>query len=203
MRKFVDDEGGIAAVEFAMIALPMLMLIMGSLEMGIQMFQKARAESVLRDAARMSVTGDLSRIGTNGSEIDEYVKAELALTPSTQVDIERYFYDDFSKVRQPEKRLSNATEAPYCFIDTNGNQQWDEDPVREGAGGAEDIIDYRVTVTYDALFPLITNVLTGQKEMSVGARTTLRNEPFSGTNDLESQNCCISAEPGNPVTCEA
>lgn len=203
MRKLVDDEKGIAAVEFAMIALPMLMLIMGSLEMGVQMFQKARAEGVLRDAARMSVAGDVSRIGIDGSEIDDYVKTELALTPSTDVDIKRYFYDDFSKVRQPEKRLSNATEAPYCFIDTNGNQQWDEDPVREGAGGADDIIDYRVTVTYDALFPLITNVLTGDERLSVGARTTLRNEPFSGSNDLESQDCCVSAEPGNPVTCDA
>lgn len=203
MKKIKRDRNGIAAVEFGIIAVPLFVLLMGSIEMGMQMFQKARAEGVLRDAARMSVTGDTDRIGQNGEEIDKFVKESLRLTSSTEVDIEKLFYDDFSQVRQPEKRLNSSTVAPYCFIDTNGNERWDEDPARIGTGGAEDIIDYRVTVTYDALFPLVTNVVTGKEKISIQAKTTLRNEPFAGTSDMQEETCCVSAAAGNPVTCEA
>ena len=202
MKIFMRDERGIAAVEFGLLVLPLFVLLMGAIEIGMQMFHKARAEGVLREAARMSVTGDTTKIGENGELIDEYVTKMLTFTDSTKVDIRKVFYDDFSQVRQPEKRLSNATEAPYCFIDINGNQQWDEDPTRIGVGGADDIIDYRVDVTYDTLFPLVTNVITGSNKMSVNAQTTLRNEPFAGNNDQQEQTCCVSAAAGNPVTCE-
>ncbi len=202
MRKFIRDDRGIAAVEFAILAIPLFMLIMGSLEFGLKMYYKARAEGVLRDAARMSVTGDTTRIGEKGELIDAYVEKELKFSSSAEVDIDKVFYDEFSQVRQPEKRLSNATSAPYCFIDTNGNQAWDEDPSQTGIGGADDIIDYRVVVTYDAYFPLVTNVITGEKKMTVSAQTTVRNEPFAGNNDQQPQTCCVSAAAGNPVTCE-
>ena len=65
MKKFMQNEDGIAAVEFAILSIPLLILIMGSLEMGLMMYHKARTEGVLREAARMSVTGDITRIGEN------------------------------------------------------------------------------------------------------------------------------------------
>ena len=202
MKKFMQNEDGIAAVEFAILSIPLFILIMGSLEMGLMMYHKARTEGVLREAARMSVTGDITRIGENGELIDEFVTRELTFTESADVRIRKVFYDDFSQVRQPEKRLSNAAEAPYCFIDTNGNQEWDEDPTRIGVGSSDDIIDYRVEVEYNTLFPLVTNIITQSNTMTVSAQTTLRNEPFTGNNDQQEQTCCVSAAAGNPVTCE-
>tara|TARA_A100001391_G_C5000090_1_gene260530 strand:- start:265 stop:876 length:612 start_codon:yes stop_codon:yes gene_type:complete len=202
MKELIRDNRGIAAVEFALLSIPLFVLIMGSLEIGLQVYFKASAESVLRDAARMAVTGDKTRTGEKGELIDAFVTERLSFTKSTDVDITKVYYDQFSQVRQPEKRLSNATEAPYCFVDINGNQRWDKDPSRTGIGSGDDIIDYKVEVTYNSLFPLVTNVITGKKSMSVTAQTTLRNEPFTGNNDQQQQTCCVSAAPGNPVTCE-
>ena len=202
MRVLIRNQKGIAATEFALLAIPLFILIMGSLEIAMQMYNRAHVEGVLRQAARMSVTGDISRTGENGVLIDKYVKDELSFTSGTEVDIKKAYYDDFSQVGQPEKRLSNATEAPYCFVDVNGNQRWDEDPARIGSGGADDIIDYQVTMTYNALFPLVTNIVTGKNTVSVSAQTTLRNEPFAGSADMQHRTCCVSAAAGNPVTCE-
>lgn len=202
MKKIIKDTRGVTTIEFAMICLPMFMLIMGSIEMGVMLFQKARAETVLGQAARMSVTGDKNRIGVSGEKIDSFVRERLEFTDSTVVSIDKRFYDKFSQVKQPERRLSNATEAPYCFIDINDNERWDIDPSRSGTGGADDVIDYHVNVTYDALFPLITNTVTGKNQISIEASTTLRNEPFAGNTDLRERTCCVSASPGNPVTCQ-
>ena len=195
------DKRGISAVEFGLICLPMFTLIMGAIEAGVLIYQKAHAEGVLREAARLAVTGDVARIGEDGAKLDAFVREQLKFTQSTQVDIAKSFYDDFSQVKQPEKRLSNATEAPYCFIDTNGNQKWDLDPSQTGIGGAEDIIDYHVTVTYDPLFPLVSRLFTDTGKISVSAQTTLRNEPFAGDIDQQPQTCCVAADAAATVTC--
>lgn len=202
MKKIIKDTKGVTTIEFAMICLPMFMLIMGSIEMGFMMFIKARAEAVLGQAARMSVTGDKNKIGVSGENIDNFVRENLTFTSGAVINVDKRFYDKFSQVNQPERRLSNATEAPYCFIDINDNEKWDADPSRSGTGGADDVIDYKVNITYNALFPLITNTVTGKNKISLEARTSLRNEPFAGNTDLKERTCCVSASEGNPVTCQ-
>jgi len=202
MRKLLKDQAGVTAIEFALLALPLFVIIMGSMEMGLQIYNKSRAESVVKQAARMSVTGDPSRIGVAGANIDQYVENQLKLTPGTDVTIEKRFYDSFSQVGTPERRISGGTQAPYCFIDTNNNQRWDENPSRNGVGGADDVIDYKVIVEYDTFFPLVTNVITGKDKVRIEAHTTVKNEPFAGNQDAEEQTCCVSAASGNPVTCQ-
>lgn len=202
MKNLIKNNSGIAAVEFAILALPMLALIMGSMEMGLQLYNRGRVESVLREASRMAITGDPNIRGEKGKNIDKYVEDSLKFTKDSDVKIVKKFYDDFSQVDNPEKLLSNTTKAPFCFVDVNNNQQWDQNPSQVGLGGADDILEYKVTLTYNSLFPLVTNVITGKKEMSVSAKTTLQNEPFAGNIDQREQTCCVSAAAGNPVTCE-
>ena len=202
MKTIVRNQAGVTSIEFAMISLPMFMILMGSLEFGIQMYQKTRAETVLREAARMAVTGDVTITGTDGEKIDNYVRSSLMFTKDTKVDITKKFYDRFGDVGQPEKKLDNRVDAPYCFIDINENQKWDLDPSRKGLGGADDIIQYRVDVTYKPMFPLVSNMVTNGEPLHVNAQTTIKNEPFAGNINAQPQTCCVSASPGNPVTCE-
>ena len=194
------SERGVTAVEFAMIALPMLTLIMGSIEFGINMFAKANLDGALREAARMSTTGDPAITGANGELIDAFVRDRVAIVGGT-VAIDKQFYDRMDQVGQPEKKLSGGANPPYCFEDVNGNRTWDLDPGRSGIGGAEDIVNYRVNLTYPALFPLITRTVTGKSQMRLSSEISLRNEPFAGGIDQQIKTCCVSAAQGNPVTC--
>ena len=195
------SERGVTAVEFALIALPMLTLIMGSIEFGINMFAKANLDGTLREAARMSTTGDPAITGDRGQLIDAFVRDRAAIVGGSVVTINKQFYDRMDQVGQPEKRVSGGANPPYCWEDVNGNRIWDLDPGRAGTGGAEDIVNYRVNLTYPALFPLITNVVTGKSQMRLSSEMSLRNEPFAGGVDQQVKNCCISAAQGNPVTC--
>jgi Flp pilus assembly protein TadG len=195
------DLRGVAAVEFALLSLPLFVLLMGGIEFGFMMFTKARLGGTLQEAARMATTGDKEENGVEGVKIDEMVKADLAVTTGAKVEVEKTFYDKFDQVRKPEIKDSAGTTPPYCWTDTNNNGRWDTDPSRAGIGGANDIVNYKVTVKYPALFPLITKTVFGTPQIELSGQATLQNEPFEGGQDLAAKSCCISAAAGNPVTC--
>lgn len=200
-RRLKGDRQGIAAVEFAILALPLFMVIMGGIEFGFMMFTKARLGGVLQQAARMATTGDEAN-GEDGVNIDAMVRADLKVTAGARVDIEKSYYDSFDQVRTPEQKDTEGTAPPYCWTDVNGNQRWDKDPGRTGLGGANDIVNYKVTVTYPVLFPLVTRTITGSPNMVLTGQAALQNEPFQGGRDMAPKRCCISAATGNPVTCK-
>lgn len=202
-KKLIGDRRGVTAVEFALVCPVMFLLIMGTIEMGFMMYQRSHIEGVLRIAARMAVTGDTAVNGQDGAKIDAYVKKAIPLTQSGigNVEVTKEFYDRFTQVRKPERKTSGGANPPYCFDDVNSNQTWDTNPSRTGLGGPDDIINYKVTLTYDALFPLVTNVVTKNKKVVLMSQVTLRNEPFAGGTDAQIKNCCVSAASGNPVTC--
>lgn len=195
------DRGGATAVEFALLCAPAFLLMMGGIEMGVGMFAKARLEGTLREAARMSTTGDPGTTALDGKEIDAMVRERLRIVQDTQVDIERKTYQSFAQVGSPERKISGGASPPYCFEDVNGNRIWDLDPGVKGLGRADDIVDYNVTVTYPSLFPLVTKVLSGDGTTRITARTTLRNEPFAGISRQSVKTCCVSSAAGNPTTC--
>lgn len=201
IRAFARDQHGVAAVEFALIAPVMFVLIMGAIELGVTLYAKAQLDGVLRTAARMAVTGDEKITGEDGVLIDAYVRRAAPMVGGADVSITKEFYDKFSSVRKPEKKSTNNANPPYCFDDINNNQRWDENPSRTGLGGPDDIINYKVKLEYPPLFPLITSVVTKSEKVTLTSQITLRNEPFGGGADAEVKTCCVSAASGNPVTC--
>ncbi|MFZ3481786.1 TadE/TadG family type IV pilus assembly protein [Sphingomonas sp. 3-13AW] len=195
------DRRGLAAVEFALLALPLFLLIMAGIEFGFMMFSKARLSGTLQQAARMATTGDDAN-GADGAKIDEMVRSELRVTTQARVDVEKSYYDSFDQVRVPEEKNTSSTNPPYCWTDVNANQRWDVDPGRSGLGGPNDIVNYKVTLTYPVLFPLLTKTLTGSSEIILRGQSAMQNEPFGGGKDQAPKQCCISAAMGNPVTCK-
>lgn len=201
IRQFRRNRRGVAAIEFAILAIPLFLMIMGGIEFGFMMFSKARLGGALQQAARMATTGNIETNGLNGEKIDAMVQAKLKVTGSATVDVEKSYYDSFDQVRKPEEKDSAGTAPPYCWTDVNGNQRWDQDPSRAGLGEANDIVNYKVTVKYPVLFPLVTKTATGMSDVVLTGQAALQNEPFGGGQDQARKKCCISAAVGNPITC--
>ncbi|RYF19591.1 MAG: pilus assembly protein [Oxalobacteraceae bacterium] len=201
VRRFCGNQRGVAAIEFAILAIPLLVVIMSGIEFGFMMLTKARLGGTLQQAARMATTGDDETNGPNGENIDAMVKADLKVTKDTTVNVSRSYYDSFDQVRKAEDKNSAGTTPPYCWTDINANQIWDKDPSRDGIGGANDIVNYKITVRYPALFPLVTNTVTGNPTVEISGQAAVQNEPFEGGKDVQPKYCCISAAAGNPVTC--
>ncbi len=184
MKKFsiLENKSGVTTVEFALLSIPLLSLLMGSIEVGYIYYTKSLLEGSVSTAARMATTG-----GYTGAEIDKYVTDNLASLGFAQSDvlIEKKSYTDYGDVGQAEPLVSDvaplggAPGSGDCYLDINDNGNWDEDRGSGGLGGAEDVVKYDVTVTYTFLFPFVGTLFNKpDASMRLNANTVIKNEPF-------------------------
>ncbi|MCM8730011.1 TadE/TadG family type IV pilus assembly protein [Hephaestia sp. GCM10023244] len=178
-RHLHRDRRGATIVEFALVLLPLMMVIIGGFDLGYRMYISAVAQGAVRDAARLGTTG-----ATAGTAIDAHVKSVLSsvVSPSA-VTITKKSYLNFANVRQPERITSDR--APFgrndgedCFEDANGNGVWDSDGGKEGLGGSDDIVSYHVQVAYKPFFP-VEKLLHWAGLETIDVFTVMRNQPFA------------------------
>ncbi len=175
LRRLRREERGATIVEFALILLPMTVLLMGSLELGYRVYAQSIVVGSLREAARMASTG-----GYTGTQIDTYVTDRLhAFRNNANVVIDKRSYSDFSGVGEAEPITSGTVASgTYCYKDINNSGSWDEQGIA-GLGGAEDVIYYEVQFSYPTLFPFVIKELGFPATTVVKSNTIVANEPFA------------------------
>lgn len=151
------DERGVAAVEFALIAPVFLFMMLGAFDIGHTVYMRAVLDGAVQKAARDSA---LETGAGSFANIDNNVRAIVrSLSANAVVTFDRQNYANFSSVDQAERLLTDRNRDGICnnnetYEDANGNFQWDADVGRQGIGGPQDVVQYTVTVTYPAIFPL-------------------------------------------------
>lgn len=151
------EEGGVAAVEFALVAPVFLFMMLGAFDIGHTVYMRAVLDGAVQKAARDS---SLETGAASFAEIDANVTAVVqSLSANAVVLFNRQNYANFSNVDQAERLLTDSNGDGICnnnetYEDVNGNFQWDTDVGRQGIGGPQDIVQYTVTVTYPPIFPL-------------------------------------------------
>lgn len=187
IRRFRRDQRGATIVEFAIVLVPMCILLMGGLELGYRVYAQSIVSGALRDAARMASTG-----GYTGTQIDTYVTNKLhAFRSTADVMIDKRSYSDFTGVGEAEPLTSGSVgSGTYCYLDINGNGTWDEDQGKSGLGKAEDVIYYEVQFSYPTLFPFVINQLGLPKITKVAANTIVSNEPYAAVTPTTPPTLC-------------
>lgn len=171
------DARGATAVEFALIAPALLMVLLGLMDLGYNIYTTTILEGAIQKAGRNSTIQ-----GATSAEIDRSVRDAVGnIVSSGTVAIDRRAYVDFSDAGKPED-FTDANADGQCndgepFEDANDNGTWDEDRGRDGMGGARDAVLYSVTVTYPRAFPLM-GLLGFSETVTARSRTILRNQPF-------------------------
>ena len=180
LRRLRRDSKAVTIVEFAMVAPVMLLLLLGLFDLGYRSYASSVLQGALHDAARMATVG-----GHTMTEIDTLVKQRLsnfAARATTTTEAASYF--QFSGVSQPELIVGDTTPLNTynngdCFEDANGNNSYDTDRGAGGTGNSDDIVRYRVTITFPRVFPL--GVLMGwPNTQTLTSETVLRNQPYGG-----------------------
>jgi hypothetical protein len=123
--------------------------------------------------------------GVSMDQIDARVRLRLSnFARDATVSTSASSYTEFADVGQPETITSDT--APFgqyntgdCFEDANGNGTYDLDRGRTGLGQADDVVRYRASITYPAMFPVGALLGWGDTE-TVSAETMLRNQPYAG-----------------------
>jgi Flp pilus assembly pilin Flp len=180
LRKMRRDQRGASAVEFALTAPILFLVISGTLDMAQGYYVNTVLQGSLNAAGRNS---SLQSAGTEAATLDAAVSKMIKYAmPKASVTFTRKSYSQFSSVGKPEDftdSIDNDTYDPSeCFVDMNGNETWDADMGSTGLGGANDVQVYTVSVSYKPMFGFgsYLGLPTNQK---IQGTTILRNQPYS------------------------
>ncbi len=183
-----QNEDGASIVEFAMIALPLCIIVMGGADLGHEAYVRSQLQGSLSHIARLASVED-PQFQASGSTLEERVENTLKeqmdpISPGGNVTLELENFTDFSGVNSPEKLTRDVggdgeynEEDGDCFEDLNENGQFDLDTGREGFGGASDVVYYEATITMPRLFATPKPVGLG-KTMEVNATIAIRTQPY-------------------------
>lgn len=178
--RLAEDERGVTVAEFALIAPALILTIMGLFDLSYNLYADTMIEGAVQNAAR---DASIERYVNDPSALDEQVrKAVNGVVPGATVTFVRSAYTDYSDVGQAEN-FTDTNGDGICnnnesFEDVNGNSVWDADRSLAATSGARDAVVYEVTAVYDRMFP-VPSVVNLDPEVTVTARTLLRNQPFN------------------------
>ncbi len=177
------DRRGSAAVDFAILAPVLVLLLIGILEIASLLLTQSLLQTAVGDAARSGIVG----AGSAGLSREEVVRRAAerlggSLIRADRLHLETLVYPSFSDIGRPEPFTDvngNGRHDPgEPFTDVNGNGRWDADMGRAGLGGPNDVVLYRVRYDWEPMTPLFRAVLPDGGRLVLTAAHAVRNEPF-------------------------
>ena len=188
LHRLRGDERGATIVEFAFVVGPMLLLLMGGLELGYNSYVRSTMQGALNDAARTAV--EFPIINVPGSTVEEQVENLIEETvkhvaPNASIEVTQKSYFEFSAIGNPEKLMTDNNgngqfdaDDNDCWEDANGNGSYDTDAGKTGNGGADDVVLYSASISTPRILPL-QNFLPGVgPTMEYTLQTAVRNQPY-------------------------
>lgn len=178
-RRLVGDARGATIVEFALIVMPLMMILMAVLEFGHTLYVQGMLQGAVQEAVRSASLGEAS-----GTAVDAIVTRRVkSLVRATDLDFEQKAYDRFSSVGRPEVLVTdNNGNGRYdpgdCWLDARPNGIYDQDAGRIGLGRGDDILVYTVVASVPRLAPL-TGSFGISPTKRITAQTMMRNQPYS------------------------
>lgn len=175
----IRNSDGVTVVEFAMIVPVFLLMLLGTFDLGQSIYLQGVFNGAVQDAGR---DAGLESGSGNLSSIDAKVLDQIKnIAPKGAIISSRRNYSNFNEVGTPEDFEDANNNGVYdpeeCFTDVNGNQSWDADRAMGGLGGADDVVVYTASLTYDRIVP-VGKMLGWNDKATISASTVLRNQPF-------------------------
>lgn len=180
LARLRTDSSGAAAVQFAVLAPAMLLLLVGSFEVSMMLFVAGTMESAVLAASRAGVTG-FTEDGVSREERirDIILDRTLGFVDMDEAVIRTLVYSSFDQIGQPEpftdENGNGVHDAGESFTDVNGNGQWDDDMGSAGLGGPGDIVLYDIEYETGAITNLFEPIFG---RIVHRAAVAVRNEPF-------------------------
>jgi len=170
-RRFLRQQDGAAAVEFAMIATPFLALTFAIIESAMVFFAGQSLEAATASAARLILTGQAQTNGYSASDFKTQVCNRVAglFDCNSGVYIDVKTYNNFSSVSSTSpvsggqldtSNMAFTPGGPGCIVKVSIYYQW---PI------------------YVSLLGNNLSNLNGNKRLLV-ATSVFRNEPYGGSN---------------------
>lgn len=190
LRRLRRDRRGTTIVEFALIAGPMCLILVGGLELAYHSMIRTTMQGALNEAVRRATVENPQFGAYAGDTLEERIENSIheivgTLAKGATIDIEQVSFFDFSDIGNPEKLLDDINgngiydaDDDDCFEDANGNGVYDTDAGTPGRGGANDVVFYRAQVVAPRLLPL-PGFLDIPANIELTLETAARNQPYA------------------------
>jgi Flp pilus assembly pilin Flp len=153
MTAFWRSQRGAAVLEFALVLPLVLIMILGTIDVGLETMLDGALDRGASAASRVGVTVAVPP-GTNRDDliyatvwdqVGQFVQNKSQLTVSTMT------YPTFSNIGQPEPcnddSYKNTGTCTGSYSDINANGHWDADMGASGAGGYGAIVRYQIKIS--------------------------------------------------------
>lgn len=176
----ISNNRGVTAIEFAMIAPVLILLLTAIVEFSIVMFISSVMEGATAASSRYGKTGYIANGSTRQQQIvNSIVSRTAGLVDPAKITVTTTIYPSFNSISQEEPYIDanhNGTyDAGEDYTDVNGNNQWDSSGVA-GLGNANDIVVYNVSYPWKIHTPVIAS-FTGDTFI-ISSKTVVKNEPY-------------------------
>jgi Flp pilus assembly protein TadG len=167
VRRLARAQGGATAVEFAIIATPFFLLLMGILELALVFLVSTTLEHATQEASRQLRTGEFQMAGkVNEDDFETMICDSLAWIGDTckaQLDVDSRAYGTLPLM------LAGLTANPY-----------DPDDRCFEAGGPGQVVLVRASIEWKIFTPLLRPAMgaTSEGKRYIRTTTAFKNEPF-------------------------
>lgn len=189
--RLLRSEDGATLMEFGLIVGPLMLILLGTIDLGYKGYTDTLMKSKLHEVARDASTGEMS-VDQIEAAVQEGLQPLLLRGSVVTVTVRSYF--DFTNIGKPEKLTTDVNgngevDPGDCYIDSNANEEFDTDFGQAGTGGPDDIVSYKIDIESPRLFPL-AKMFGASDNMHISNSTAVRNQPFGAQVDLVET--CIS-----------
>ena len=172
LERFAADKRGLAAVEFAMIAIPFFLLIFGLLEVCVIFIMSSVLEHGASEAARSIRTGQFQQAGFDQAQFKNDICGELfgMLSCDSKLQLDVKTFADFASTGNPDPidpATGDLATGSFGF----------------SPGAQNQIVVVRVFYEWDLLIPVMSAPLanmSGNRRL-LQATIAFRNEPFGNS----------------------
>jgi Flp pilus assembly protein TadG len=187
LARFARAERGATAVEFGLVALPVLVMIFGLLELALVFLVTTTLDTATQFAARQIRTGAFQVSAANTrADFKTLVCSGMTWLSSkcaTDLWLDVQTFSDFNSL---------ATVAPVNPTTFNPSDPLHPTPTCFSTGQPTDIVLVRAYFEWDLFTPLLNNALenmgSGSGKRLISATTAFRNEPYN-TNPPAGASC--------------
>lgn len=184
MWRLWREDKGVTAIEFAVVAPVLLLLVLGIIEFATIMVVYNTMEGATAASSRLGKTGYTGTGITRQQTILNAITDRAgSLLDSSKLSVTSKFYKQYDQINDPEPFIDtngNGThDSGENFTDVNGNAQWDADMGASGYGSAGDVVVYTVSYPWQLMTPIISTIIGDSSGVfTITTHAVVKNEPF-------------------------
>ena len=183
LRSLRQAENGVTAIEFAIVAPVLLLLIFGIIEFALIMMVYNAMEGATAVSSRLGKTGYLAPGITRQQTILNAITDRAgSLIDPTKLTMTSKFYKEFDQINDPEPYIDANSNGSYnvgeSYTDINGNGQWDPDMATSGYGSAGEVVVYAVTYPWPLSTPIVSELVGTHGTFMITTHAVVKNEAY-------------------------